>query len=80
MRAVVTIIRRPEIADPEGATVARALHDLGFDAVTDVRFGKTIHLDIDGDDPVAVREAVVAMCNRLLANPVIEDYKVEIEA
>ena len=78
MKALVTIIRRPEIADPEGATVSRALHDLGFAAVTGVRFGRTSHLDVAEDDPVAARAMVVAMCEKLLANPVIEDYTVDI--
>ncbi len=80
MKVTVTITRRPEIADPEGTTVARALHDLGYASVDDVRFGRTIHLDLAGDDPAAVRATVVEMCERLLANPVIEDYEVAVDA
>lgn len=78
MRVTVTIDRRPEIADPEGTTVTRALHDLGFTSVDSVRMDRVIHMDIDGDDPEAVREQVEDMCRQLLANPVLEDFQVEV--
>ena len=78
MRVTVTIDRRPEIADPEGTTVRRALHDLGFGEVTSVRVDRVIHLDVEGDDASAVRARVEAMCRQLLANPVLEDFEVEV--
>lgn len=79
MRVTVHIERRAEIADPEGATIARSLADLGYQEVTAVRTGRTLHLDVESDDPGAVRERVAEMCEKLLANPVIEDYRVEVE-
>ena len=79
MRVTVTVRRRPEIADPQGATAARALHDLGYREVTSVRIDRTIHLDLDGDDPAEVEARVDEMCRRLLANPVIEDYEVTVD-
>lgn len=79
MKVTVTIDRRPEIADPEGTTVKRALHDLGFTETVSVRMDRVIHLEVDGDDPELVRERVEEMCRQLLANPVLEDYAIEIE-
>lgn len=79
MNVTVHIERRPEIADPEGTTISRALADLGYDEVTSLRTGRTFHLEVSGDDPERVRTRVTEMCERLLANPVIEDYAVEIE-
>ena len=79
MRVTVTIDRRPEIADPEGTTVKRALHDLGFTETESVRMDRVIHLEVNGDDPEVVRRRVEEMCRRLLANPVLEDYRVEVD-
>ncbi|MCI0544005.1 MAG: phosphoribosylformylglycinamidine synthase subunit PurS [Actinobacteria bacterium] len=76
MKVTVVINRRPEIADPEGTTVRRALHELGFTEVAEVRMDRVIHLDVDDDDQDRVRDRVDAMCSRLLANPVLEDYLV----
>lgn len=79
MRVTVTIDRRPEIADPEGTTVKRALHDLGFTEAEEVRMDRVIHLDVAGDDPEAIRGRVEEMCRQLLANPVLEDFTVEVQ-
>jgi phosphoribosylformylglycinamidine synthase subunit PurS len=76
VRVTVNITRRPEIADPQGTTVQRALADLGHHGVRSVRVDRTIHLDVDGDDPEQVRASVTSMCAQLLANPVLEDYEV----
>ena len=76
MNVTVHITRRPEIADPQGATVARALHDLGHTAVRSVRVDRTIHLVVEGDDPEQIRKSVTEMCEQVLANPVLEDYEV----
>ena len=73
-RVVVTVMPRTETLDPQGQAVAGALHQLGFDDLGDVRIGKRIVLDIDGDDPVGQAHA---MCDRLLVNRLIEDYEVE---
>ncbi len=79
MKVTVTIDRRPEIADPEGTTVERALHDLGFTDATSVRMDRVIHLDVEGDDVEAVKTRVEDMCRQLLANPVLEDFHVEVQ-
>ena len=78
MRVEVIIHRRPEIADPQGTTVRRALHDLGYEDVTAVRFDKVITLEVEGTDPAEVEKRVAEMCERLLANPVIEDFEVNV--
>ena len=80
MRVTVEITRRPEIADPEGTTIARALSDLGHQGVTGLRVDRLIHLELEGDDPEQVRARVAKMCKQLLANPVLEDYEIRIEA
>lgn len=64
------------IADPQGQTIERALPALGFGGVHDVRVGKRIELQVDADDPSQARDRVDEMCERLLANPVIEAYEV----
>jgi phosphoribosylformylglycinamidine synthase len=79
MKVTVTIDRRPEIADPEGTTVERALHELGFTEARSVRMDRVIHMDVDCDDPDEVRAQVERMCRQLLANPVLEDFTVEVE-
>jgi len=78
MNVTVHIERRPEIADPEGTAIARSLTDLGYADVTSVRTGRTLHLEVEGNDPEEVRSRVEEMCEKLLANPVIEDYTVEV--
>jgi len=78
MKAIVTIRRRGNIADPEGSTIHRALGDLGFDAVRSVRVNRTVELDLqatDRDDAIAQARD---MCDRLLVNPVMEDFDIEI--
>lgn len=79
MKVTVHIERRSEIADPEGTAISRSLADLGFDEVERVRTGRTLHLDVAGEDTEEVRASVTDMCEKLLANPVIEDYTVEVE-
>ncbi len=68
----------PGVLDPQGTTVARALPALGYANVADVRIGKSIRLVIDVPDEAAARTQVDEMCHRLLANPVIEAYAVDI--
>ncbi|HUG08673.1 MAG TPA: phosphoribosylformylglycinamidine synthase subunit PurS [Acidimicrobiia bacterium] len=79
MKVTVTIDRRPEIADPEGTTVERALHELGFTEARSVRMDRVIHMEVDGEDPAEVTARVEDMCRQLLANPVLEDFSVEVE-
>jgi phosphoribosylformylglycinamidine synthase len=78
MKVTVEITRRPEIADPQGTTIQRALHDLGHNEVMSVRVDRVIHLEVDGDDAEGVRARVEEMCRQVLANPVLEDFAVEV--
>jgi phosphoribosylformylglycinamidine synthase subunit PurS len=78
MRVRVEIVRRPEIADPQGVTVARALRELGFGEVAEARFNRTIVLDLEAADVHSAQMRVEEMCRRLLANPVIEDFEVHV--
>jgi len=76
VKVTVHVRRRPDIADPQGTTVGRALRDLGFETVEKVRINRTIELDIGGTDPAVIEADVRTMCERLLANPVMEDFEV----
>jgi len=76
--AHVEVSHRPGIADPAGATVERALPALGYTNVTQVHIGKVIRLVVDAADADAARVQVEEMCERLLANPVIESYEITI--
>jgi phosphoribosylformylglycinamidine synthase subunit PurS len=76
--ARVEITHLPGIADPQGTTVERALPALGYDNVTEVRVGKSIRLVIDASDEAAAQAQVDEMCRRLLANPVIESFDIEL--
>jgi phosphoribosylformylglycinamidine synthase PurS subunit len=76
--ARVEITHLPGIADPQGATIERSLPALGYDNVSQVRVGKSIRLVIDAPDETAARSQVDEMCHRLLANPVIEAYEIEL--
>lgn len=74
MRAKIAITIKPDVLDPQGKAVLHALHDLGFDGVTDVRVGK--YFEVELEPGAATAEATVAqMCEKLLANPVIESYQ-----
>ena len=77
MKFRVQITRRDGIADPEGTTTAHALRELGYSEVSEVHFGRDIIVEVDADDEAVATARVVEMCDRLLANPVIEDYTVE---
>lgn len=79
MKAIIHIGLKPGVLDPQGRAISRSLNDLGFEEVTRARQGKVIELDLNGDDPAAAEARVTDMCEKLLANTVIESYKVEIE-
>lgn len=78
MKAQVRISLKPGVLDPQGKAIGNALHALGFSGIGEVRQGKLIELELDDDDPAAARARVDAMCRQLLANPVIENYAIEI--
>jgi phosphoribosylformylglycinamidine synthase subunit PurS len=75
---LVEVTLRPGIADPQGATIERALPALGFDGVEDVRVGKAIRFTVDAPDEEAARSRVDDLCQKFLTNPVIEDAVVSI--
>jgi phosphoribosylformylglycinamidine synthase PurS subunit len=78
LRAQVFVRPKRGILDPQGKTVQHALATLGFDEVRDVRVGRYLVLQLDGDDPGAAEARVREMCDRLLANGVIEDYDLDV--
>lgn len=75
-RVAVHIAPRKGILDPQGKAVEGALHSMGFQAVRDVHVGRYIVLELDAADDAAARQDARAMCERLLANPVTEDFEV----
>jgi phosphoribosylformylglycinamidine synthase PurS subunit len=77
---LVEVRLRPGIADPQGATVERALPALGFEGVSGVRVGKAIRFSLVADDEAAARGQVEELCKRFLTNPVIEDSVISLEA
>ena len=77
--ARVSIVLKPGIADPQGLTIERALPALGYDGVKNVRVGKLIELELEADDVDHARTSLGEMCERLLANPVIESYEVVVD-
>jgi phosphoribosylformylglycinamidine synthase subunit PurS len=74
----IEVGHRPGILDPQGGVIERALPALGWGNVSHVRVGKSIRLSVDAPDEETVRAQVDEMCRKLLANPVIEDFAVEI--
>ena len=78
MKARVSVMLKEGVLDPQGEAVRHALAGLGFDGVEGVRQGKLIELDLAATDRAAAEAEVKAMCERLLANTVIERYSVEI--
>ena len=77
MKARVVVMLKKSVLDPQGQAVSRALTMLGFDEVKEVRLGKLIELELADGDPKKARERLAAMCEKLLANLVIEDYRIE---
>jgi len=78
-RAVVTVKLKKGVLNPEGRTILRALNFLGYKEVKDANTFKCIELLIEGEDKDKVIERVEEMCRKLLANPVIHDYEIEVE-
>jgi phosphoribosylformylglycinamidine synthase len=76
---IVEVTLRPGIADPEGATIERALPALGFSGVRAVRAGKLFRFDIEASDAEAALVSAQSLAERLLSNPVIEDATVRLE-
>ncbi len=78
MKARVTVMLKSGVLDPQGEAVRHALGSLGFSGVNGVRQGKVIELDLTEIDQIVAEASVKAMCDKLLANTVIESYRVEI--
>jgi phosphoribosylformylglycinamidine synthase PurS subunit len=75
-RIAIHITPRRGILDPQGKTVAGALHTLGFGTVRDVHVGRHVIVELDAADQAAAEQSIREMCERLLANPVTEDFEI----
>jgi len=80
MRARVYVTLKPGVLDPQGQAVGKTLGRLGYEEVQSVRIGKYVEVDVDASDAAAAKKRVEEMCDRLIANTVIENYRVEIES
>ena len=78
MQARVFVTLKPSVFDPQGTTVAEALHTLGYQTVRDVRQGKYFELEIDAANADEARRLASEAADRLLSNPVIESYRIEV--
>ena len=80
MRARVFVTLKPSVFDPQGTTVAEALHTLGYANIKDVRQGKYFELEIDASSPEETRRIAAEAADKLLANPVIESYRIDVDS
>jgi phosphoribosylformylglycinamidine synthase len=78
-KAKIYITLKKTIMDAQGQTVQRGLHNLGYTEVQNLRIGKYLEMELDGGDPAKLKTRVEEMCAKLLANPIVEDSRVEIE-
>jgi phosphoribosylformylglycinamidine synthase subunit PurS len=78
MKAKVTITLKPGLLDAQGKTIKRALETLGFKGVTGVRMGKYVELELTHTRAGSAKQDVERMCKKLLANPVVEQYRVDV--
>ena len=79
MRARVFVTLKPSVFDPQGRTIAEALHSLGYQNVEDVRQGKYFELDLATTEKTQARALAAEVAEKVLANPVIESYRIEID-
>lgn len=79
MKARIVVTLKPSVFDPQGQTIAEALQTLGYQAVRDVRQGKYFELDLAAPSPEAARTLAAEVAAKLLANPVIESFRVEVD-
>ena len=79
MKAKVHVTLKTGVLDPQGKAIGHALESLGFEGIGDVRQGKFIELDLDETDPDKARARIGEMCEKLLANTVIENYSIDLE-
>ena len=78
MKARIKIMLKSGVLDPQGAAINQALNNIGFESVTGVRQGKVIELEVDGSNKNEVRSEIENMCNKMLANTVIENFEIEV--
>ncbi len=78
MKARIYVTLKREVLDPQGDAVRRALSAQGFPGVKDVRIGKLVEVELEGADPAGSKAALAAMCEKLLANPVIENFEIDV--
>jgi phosphoribosylformylglycinamidine synthase PurS subunit len=78
VKATVTVTLKPGVLDPQGKAIEGALHSLGFEGVAGVRQGKLFEIELDRTDGDAARKVLTEMCEKLLANTVIETYRIDI--
>ena len=78
MKAKVFVTLKPSVFDPQGQTIAEALHSMGYAGVGDVRQGKYFELELDTPDAEKARALASEVADKLLANPVIESYRIEV--
>lgn len=78
MIARVFVTLKPGVLDPAGKAVEGSLHSLGYPEVTGVRLGKYLEVSVDGADPAKAKARVEEMCKKLLANTVVENFRVEL--
>jgi len=79
MRVRVFVTLKPSVFDPQGTTVAEALHTLGYGSVSSVRQGKYFELDVDAPSADQARRVAAGAADQLLSNPVIESYRIEVD-
>jgi phosphoribosylformylglycinamidine synthase subunit PurS len=79
MRARVFVTLKPSVFDPQGRTIAEAMHSLGYRGITDVRQGKYFELDIAAAEANEARKLAAEVADKVLANPVIESYRIEVD-
>ena len=79
MKATVTVYPRREILDPQGKAIRDALGRIGFEGVEDVRAGKSFEIELATDDRDSAGELLDEMCRKLLVNPVVEDYRIDLD-
>ena len=76
MKALVHVTLKPDVLDPQGKAIQKASASLGYEAIQSVRQGKLFEVEVDARDATAAQELLAELCKKLLANPVIEDFKI----
>ena len=79
MKAKIIVMPKKTVLDPQGKTVKHALESIHFKGIKDVRIGKFMEIELEGGDKVALKKQIDEACHKLLSNPVIEDYQLQIE-